>query len=292
LLSGLIFVTIPVTVYKLGGLASIKEKLPPEFFTLSNVEWPTFINWMVTIIPIWLIGMTLYQRMYACKDEKEAKKAWYIAGIFEYPIMAFTGVFLGMCARTQFPEVEAEMALPMLIKDILPIGVTGIVIASYFSAIMSTADSCLMASSGNFLNDVLEQYWLTSDKAKETVKYSMLITFLVGVSAVILAWQFTTVLDAILYAYAFMVSGLFIPTLGAYFWARGSSAGAMASMIGGGTLTLLLQFKVIAMPAAIASYKFDASLFGIGLSLLLYLVFSFAIPDPEKVEEAIEAAET
>jgi SSS family solute:Na+ symporter len=157
---------------------------------------------------------------------------------------------------------------------------------------MSTADSCLMASSGNFLNDVLEQYWLTSDKAKETVKYSMLITFLVGVSAVILAWQFTTVLDAILYAYAFMVSGLFIPTLGAYFWARGSSAGAMASMIGGGTLTLLLQFKVIAMPAAIASYKFDASLFGIGLSLLLYLVFSFAIPDPEKVEEAIEAAET
>ena len=292
LLSGLIFVTIPVTVYKLGGLASIKDKLPPEFFTLSNVDWVTFVNWMVTIIPIWLIGMTLYQRMYACKDEKEAKKAWYIAGIFEYPIMAFTGVFLGMCARTQFPEVEAEMALPMLIKDVLPIGVTGIVIASYFSAIMSTADSCLMASSGNFLNDVLEQYWLTSDKAKETVKYSMLITFLVGVSAVILAWQFTTVLDAILYAYAFMVSGLFIPTLGAYFWARGSAAGAMASMIGGGTLTLLLQFKVITMPASIASYKFDASLFGIGLSLILYLIFSFALPDAEKVEEAIEAAET
>jgi phage shock protein PspC (stress-responsive transcriptional regulator) len=46
------------------------------------------------------------------------------------------------------------------------------------------------------------------------------------------------------------------------------------------------------MPAAIASYKFDASLFGIGLSLILYLIFSFAIPDEDKIEEAIETAET
>ena len=53
---------------------------------------------MITIIPIWLVGMTLYQRMYACKNEREAKKAWFIAGLFEYPVMAFTGVFLGMCA--------------------------------------------------------------------------------------------------------------------------------------------------------------------------------------------------
>jgi len=35
---------------------------------------------MVTIIPVWFVGMTLYQRMYACRDEADAKKAWYIAG--------------------------------------------------------------------------------------------------------------------------------------------------------------------------------------------------------------------
>ena len=160
LLSGLIFVTIPVTLYKIGGFSALREKLPPEFFSLANIDPITFINWMVTIIPIWLIGMTLYQRMYACKDEKTAKKAWYIAGLFEYPIMAFTGVFLGMCGRVVFPEAEKEMALPMLISEILPAGVAGIVIASYFSAIMSTADSCLMASSGNVVNDILERYAL------------------------------------------------------------------------------------------------------------------------------------
>jgi solute:Na+ symporter, SSS family len=279
LLAGLILVTIPVTLWKIGGLGTLRAELPPEFFTLTNIEAVTFINWMVTIIPIWVIGMTLYQRMYACRDEREAKRAWYIAGIFEYPVMAFTGVFLGMCARVMFPEAEAEMALPMLIRDVLPIGATGIVIASYFSAIMSTADSCLMASSGNFVNDIVERYFIKGLSMKASVRLSMLATLIIGAIAVTLAAQFTMVLDAILYAYAFLVSGLFIPTLGAYFWKRGSSAGAMAGMIGGGTLTLLLLLEVIGMPGWIDAIGFDASIYGILLSLVLYAGVSLAVPD-------------
>lgn len=75
LLGGLILVTIPVTVWKLGGVGAIVERLPASHFSLLNIAPVTFINWMVTIIPIWLIGMTLYQRMYACRDEREAKRA-------------------------------------------------------------------------------------------------------------------------------------------------------------------------------------------------------------------------
>jgi SSS family solute:Na+ symporter len=131
LLGGLILVTIPVAYYKIGGWHGLVTALPPSHFSLLNISPIKFINWMVTIVPIWFVGMTLYQRMYACKDEKEARKAWYVAGIFEYPIMAFTGVFLGMCARVVFPEVEPEMGLPMLIRDLLPVGVVGIVIAVF-----------------------------------------------------------------------------------------------------------------------------------------------------------------
>jgi len=160
LLGGLLFVTIPVTLYKIGGLDTLREKLPPDYFSLSNISPATFVNWMVVIIPAWLIGNTIYQRMYACKNEYEAKRAWYIAGFLEYPIMAFTGVFLGMCARVVAPGAEPEMAMPILIRDVLPAGVTGIVIVAYFSAIMSSADSYLMASSGNFVTDIIERYFI------------------------------------------------------------------------------------------------------------------------------------
>jgi solute:Na+ symporter, SSS family len=285
LLSGLIFVTIPVTLFKIGGISALTETLPREYFSLGNITAVKFINWMVTIIPIWLIGMTLYQRMYACRDEKQAKKAWYIAGIFEYPIMAFTGVFLGMCARVVFPEAEAEMALPMLIRDMLPIGVTGIVIVSYFSAIMSTADSCLMASSGNFVNDVIERYFIKDVSAKTSMRLSMLATLIIGITAVVMAAQFEMVLDAILYAYAFMVSGLFVPTLGAYFWKKSSCAGALAGMITGGVLTLLLLTKTISLPAQLAKIGLDASFYGILISAAFFIVFSLTMPDKPQTEE-------
>src|SRR5690606_7321745 len=99
LLCGLIFIGIPMAYVAVGGYDAIVASLSPEMLSLTNVSWHQLVNWAITIIPIWFVGMTLYQRIYACKGEKEAKKAWFIAGVFEWPIMAFMGVVLGMLAR-------------------------------------------------------------------------------------------------------------------------------------------------------------------------------------------------
>ncbi|MBN2288527.1 MAG: sodium:solute symporter family protein [Candidatus Glassbacteria bacterium] len=279
LLGGLILVTFPVTLSKLGGWEKVIAQLPPHFMNPLWIDPVTLINWFVTIIPIWLIGMTLYQRMFACRGEKEAKRAWFIAGIFEYPLMAFSGVVLGMFARVLFPEAESEMGLPLLIKHILPVGVTGIVIASYFSAIMSTADSCLMASSGNFAGDLLQRYWFRQTSEKRLIGLSQAVTLLVGVVAVVIASRFEKVLDAILYAYAFMVSGLFVPTLGAYFWKSASSTGAFWAMLLGGSFTIFLQLGKRSLPDIMANIGLDASCYGITLSAIVFISFSLIFPD-------------
>ena len=245
-----------------------------------NIKPVMLLNWLVTIVPIWLIGMTLYQRMFACKGVKEAKRAWFIAGVLEYPLMAFTGVLLGMFARVLFPEAESEMGLPLLIKHVLPVGVTGIVIASYFSAIMSTADSCLMASSGNFVGDLLQRYWFRRASEKSIMRLSQVVTLLIGVIAIVIASRFEKVLDAILYAYAFMVSGLFIPTLGAYFWKRSSTTGAFWAMLSGGLVTVLLQTSLISLPGQISVIGLDASCYGVACSLIVFISFSLKFPDP------------
>lgn len=288
LLVGLIFITIPVTLYKIGGFSTLWEKLPRSHFSLTNISTAQFLDWMITVIPIWFIAMTLYQRIFACATEKEAKKAWYIAGLLEYPVMAFTGVFLGMCARAVFPEIpetECETALPRLISEILPTGVAGIVVASYFSAIMSTADSCLMASSGNFVGDIGRKYLFPNISDKTEIRLSMLATMVLGIVAVALAAQFKTVLDAILYTYSFMVSGLFIPTLGAYFWRKGSSTGAILGMIGGGTTTILMLTGVIRLPISFDELKLEETLSGILVSMFLYVVGSLVFPDKKQESE-------
>lgn len=275
LMGGLIFIGIPVSFLAVGGglqdlsfgqlldldflsaqsarsVAAIRSTLPEEFLSLNNISWQQIVNWAITIIPIWFVGMTLYQRIYACRDVKTAKRAWYIAGLFEWPIMAFMGVSLGILARVAAEQglfeglvaggvVDPETGLPMLLRSVLPVGLMGLMLSAYFSAILSTADSCLMASSGNIVTDVLSHFRKIDPEAPSTLRLSQLVTLLVGAFALWLATMMTNVLDLMLYSYAFMVSGLFVPVLGALFWKKRSSVAAFWAMLMGGVVTVVSQ---------------------------------------------------
>lgn len=264
LLAGLYFLGLPFAYAKVGGWQAFKAALPASHFSLTNVSAITLVNWAVSIIPIWFIAMTLYQRVYSTRNVKEAKRAFFIAGIFEYPFMAFSGVLLGMFARVIFPASDPEMALPLMLNHVLPLGVSGFVLASYFSAVMSTADSCLIAASGNVENDILGRFkW----GRNSLLLRSILITAILGTIAFFLASSFLSVLDVVLQSYSFMVSGLLVPTLFAYFAKRPSQTAAILSMLGGGSLTLFLIFSKTNLP-----YGLDPTIFGIAASLGLYLL--------------------
>ncbi|MBD0725814.1 sodium:solute symporter [Flavobacterium sp. L1I52] len=286
LIFGLVFIGIPVAYHAVGGYGAIKNALSAEYLSLTNVSVYQIINWSVTIIPIWFVGMTLYQRIYASKGEKEAKKAWLIAGVFEWPIMAFMGVILGMLAKvaanqgmfagiTDAASMDSEMGLPVLLATILPVGLMGLMLSSYFSAILSTADSCLMAASGNIVTDIVSKFAKNKLTHKRELQLSQIVTLLVGIFAIFLASQMQNVLELMLYSYAFMVSGLFIPVLGALFWKKSHSIAAFWSMLLGGGTTILLILTQNKLPFGIQlSENLDANIYGISLSLILFITIS------------------
>lgn len=275
LLAGLMGVAIPLSWTKLGGYDGIAPFLTKDMLSLTNITWQQIVNWSVTIIPIWFVGMTLYQRIFACKDQKAAKKAWYIAGVLEWPFMAFTGVLLGMLANVAVQKgivpvpggvlIDSEMGLPLLIKNILPVGFTGIVIAAYFSAVLSTADSCLMAASGSVVGDLIPVHKKGNNKS--IVRISQAATLIVGVVAILLASTMENVLSLMLYAYAFMVSGLFVPVIAAMILKRLFPQPAILSMITGGGITIGLIISEIPLP-----FGLDANIFGLTGAALVFAV--------------------
>lgn len=256
LMVGLIGIGIPFGYQFIGGWTAIQATIRPGFLSLTHVSWVQIINWAITIIPIWFVGMTLYQRIYAAKDVKTAQRAWYLAGLFEYPIMAFMGVVLGLFARVAADQgafsalgvdsilaADPEQGLPMLLRMALPVGygLMGLILSAYFSAILSTADSCLMAASGNIVSDIILFFRHKPLTTKQNLRLSQVITLLIGALALVIATSVTNVLDLMLQSYAFMVAGLFIPTIGALYWRKSSAAGALGAMLIGGLLTLSLQ---------------------------------------------------
>lgn len=285
LMFGLIFVGIPISYQAIGGWEAIESTLSPEMLTLTNVSWQDLVYWLVTIFPIWYIGMTLYQRIYASKDEKTAKRAWYLAGLFEWPVMAFMGVLLGMFARVaadqgmfdylgaaNLAETDPETGLPMLLRTVLPVGFMGVMLAAYFSAILSTADSCLMASSGNVVTDIISKITGLNPENRSFLKTSQIVTFLIGAFAIVLAYSMENVLTLMLYSYAFMVSGLFVPVIGALYWKKSTPAAAMTAMLVGGCTTLVLQLWV---GQQYLPYQLDPNVFGISASAISFIVVGY-----------------
>ena len=260
LMTGLIFIGLPFSYKAIGGFEAIQASLSKDFLQLNNISWQTFLNWIITIVPIWFVGMTLYQRIYATKTKKEAQKAWFIAGLFEYPIMAFMGVLLGLFSRVAFEQdmfafagfgladgIDSEMGLPLLLRTILPFGIMGLMLSAYFSAILSTADSCLMAASGNVVTDILGKFLSFNKHDSKVLRLSKFVTLIIGALALVLASRMTKVLDLMLYSYAFMVSGLFVPILAAIVWGNRNSKAAFWSMLFGGSTTLLLLFNKVSL---------------------------------------------
>lgn len=277
LLGGLMLVAIPIVFIKLGGYSGIAPYLSDDMLSLRNINWQQIVNWSVTIIPIWFVGMTLYQRIFACKDVKTAKKAWYFAGVLEWPMMAFTGVILGMLANVAIQQnlvpveggilQDPELGLPLLIKNLLPVGLTGIVMAAYLSAVLSTADSCLMAASGNVVSDLIPDNKKKGDKS--VVRISKIATLLIGLFAILLASTMENVLSLMLYAYAFMVSGLLVPIIAALVLKQPRPLPALAAMIAGGGISIVLIIADTALP-----YGLDPNVFGLTGAVLAYWITS------------------
>lgn len=293
LMTGLIFVGIPISYKAVGGWEAIQATIDPAMLSMRNITWQQLVSWGATIIPIWFVGMTLYQRIYACRDEKTAKRAWYMAGLFEWPVMAFLGVLLGLFARVAADQgmfdylgaenisaTDPETGLPMLLRTVLPVGFMGIMMSAYFSAILSTADSCLMASSGNIVSDVINYFSKIDHDAPSFLRFSQVATLIIGTVALIVASTMTSVLDLMLNSYAFMVSGLLVPIIGALYWPESSSTGAIGAMLTGGGTTVLIQQFVQQIPL-----NLDANVYGLLVSALTFVILSLLIPDKKTQDE-------
>ncbi len=277
LMLGLMGIGIPAAYTYVGGWAGITATLPASFLSFSQLTWQDAVNWGITIVPIWFVGMTLYQRIFAARDVKSARKAWFIAGLFEWPIMAFMGVFLGLLSRVAVEQgaldgftaaMDPELGLPVLLRQILPAGILGLMMSAYFSAVLSTADSCLMAASGNLVTDLLAKFFNIKSHSQE-LRLIQGVTLGIGILAVLLAWQMTEVLTLMLYSYGFMVSGLLVPVIAGLFFNQRNPRPAIGAMISGGSVTASLSFFEIVLPLGL-----DPNFYGIFVSLFVFFILN------------------
>jgi SSS family solute:Na+ symporter len=241
LLVGIVFIAVPIGLVKVGGWSGIVAHFgaSPETASLVDwgaVGWKQIVGWFFAIFPVWFISIAAMQRIVAARDEKTARRAFLLTGVpIEWPLFAIGSTLIGLMARMLMPDLpDAELATPMIVLELLPVGLAGVVIAAYIAAVMSTADSALIGPVAIFTNDIYRKHLRPDADNRNLVRVARIATIVLGVLAIAIAYLVPNVLDLILYAYTFGAAGLFFPMLGLLFWPRTTATGAFWSMLAGG----------------------------------------------------------
>ena len=271
LMIGIVFIAVPIGLIEVGGWSAMVKQFSSSDSTKhlldwSAVGWRQMLGWFFAIFPVWFISIAAMQRIIAARDVKTAQRGFFLTGIpIEWPLFAIGSTMIGLFARYLIPDLtDPELATPMIIMQLLPAGIAGLVIAAYIAAVMSSADSCLMGPVAIFTNDIYKRYIKPNSSELHLVRVARYATLILGILAIVTAYLIPNVLDLILYAYTFGSAGIFFPMLGLLFWKKTTAKGAFWSMLLGGSSAVI--YSIIGEP-----FGFAASYLGwiIGLPTLV-----------------------
>jgi len=201
----------------------------------------------------YLVGPDIYSRLYSAQNPNTARRSAFVAALLLIPL-AFAITLLGICAKTLFPEIGAEQALPTLIKVALSPWESGIVAAALLSALMSSADTTLLTATSIFTLDLYRTAKPKSSR-KHLMKISRIGTILVGSLALISALRLPEIIATLFSAYSIFAGGLIVPVLAGFYKDRLNltSHGALAALIGGGTVALFMGQKYPLLGMAVSA---------------------------------------
>ncbi|MCY1290661.1 Osmoregulated proline transporter OpuE [compost metagenome] len=236
---GLMFLLLPICLYRVGGWDELVAKLPETAFSFTTIGYDTIITYFLIYFFGILIGQDIWQRVFTARSEGVAKYAGTVAGVY-CVLYGLVGALIGMCAKVLLPDLDnVNNAFAAIVQASLPDGIRGLVIAAALAAMMSTASAGLLAASTTISEDLLPK--LRGGK-ESTLGMSRLFTLLTGIAVLVIALIVNDVLGALTLAYNLLVGGMLIPLLGAIYWKRATTAGAISSMSLGCITALVFMF--------------------------------------------------
>jgi sodium/proline symporter len=193
-------------------------------------------------------------------------------------LMAGGALFIGFVGRAYFPVLsmlpdgDPENVFLTLSNEIFHPVATGVILASVFAAIMSTADSQLLIATSSVVRDLYEKL-LFKDREISQKKLTILSRFvvlLIVVLSIILGIIVEKVVFwFVLFAWAGLGAAIGPTSILALFWKKTTKTGVIAGMIAG-TLTVFIWKLIPALNNMI--YELIPAFL---ISLLMIVLFSY-----------------
>ena len=223
-----------------------------------DLPWPgVFFALPITSIFYWCSDQVIVQRVLGSKDINHARAGTVMAGYLKILPM-FLMVFPGMISRVLYPQIVgadgcSNLAYPTLVLELMPHGLTGLMLAVMMAALMSSLASTFNSSSTLFTLDVWFRYRRRLG-GKPSERELLIVGRVVVIVMVVISVIWLPIVDkfqsGLLFNYVQTISAYLQPPVTAVFlasllWKRATDLGAFAALLVGllvGVTRLILDF--------------------------------------------------
>jgi SSS family solute:Na+ symporter len=200
-------------VYLFGGFANGTAVQSAGLATFGNFNllnekfgFTDLAMMLFTVGGAYFLGPDVISRNLVAKDASSARKA-VVAGSFAILVFSVVIVLLGMWTATFAPETAHGVGPVMnplfrLASDVLPLPLAALLSVGLLSALLSSADTCLINSAAIFGSDILNTH---------RISVVRLLVVAIGIIATFLALQGKDIIGLLTMAYSVYTPGIVAP---------------------------------------------------------------------------------
>ncbi|MCB0554999.1 MAG: sodium:solute symporter family protein [Phaeodactylibacter sp.] len=234
---------------KAGGFRAVMDSTPEGFFNF--LPEPTFQG-LVHYFAAWItIGLgsipqqDVFQRVMAARSAKTAVSASYLSG-FMYLTIGFIPLFIGLCGRMLYPELEngdTQMVIPRMVLEHTPVFLQIMFFGALLSAILSTTSGAVLAPATVIGENLIKPFFknLTDTQLLYTMRLSVVG---VALASALMAISRQDIYELVGESSALSLVSLFIPLAAGLYWKRASKVGALASILAGMAVWILCEWGI------------------------------------------------
>ncbi len=301
-----------ITVYALlalpaHGIHSISEfraAVKPDQLSMLQSHSSVGLNWYAVFLgyPVlgiwyWCTDQTIVQRVLGARTERDAQLGPLLAGFLKI-LPVFFLVLPGVVAYVLFHEVigaSSNQTLPVLINELVPTGLKGLISAAVLAALLSAVSAALNSSGTLVAVDIVKRlHPEISDRGLVQIgRISSAIVMLLAVLWSTQGGRYSSIFEAINVIAADLAPPITAVFLLGVFWRRGTKEASIVTLITGfliGAASFVLDLPVFGTEKLISH--------GLGISFMmqawwvfcicsvLFILVSLATPPPaaEKVD--------
>ena len=211
---------------RVGGWESMKTTVTPEYLNMwrsasdPNFPWPSlFISSTIVGIWYWCTDQYIVQRTLTARNIKEGRRGTIFGALMKLlPVFLFLipGVIaLTLKMRGELYWENADEAFPVLMSNLLPAGLRGLVAAGLLAALMSSLASVFNSVSTLFTVDIYKKLRPNTNE-KKLVQTGQVATFVVVIIGIL--WiPIMNNISGVLYEYLQSVQTYIAPPIAAVF---------------------------------------------------------------------------